>query len=147
MHCTIFLYSEWNAFLAHSRLLFLFYPYKSLSLFLFKGFKTISMAPKRKLNRSTTKFEKGETSRSPIQETPTPIIPSPLNSLEVAKHWFENNTAFGRWINTFKIAHYHTLIFLTTISSYLKILRLALHSSNQLPVSRWILVPFLTLFW
>ena len=45
------------------------------------------------------------------------------------------------------IAHYHTLIFLTTISSCLKILRLSLHSSNQLSVSCWILVLFLTLFW
>ena len=97
-----FFYSEGNAFLAHSPLLFLFYPYTSLSLFAFQDFKTISMAPKRKLNRSATKFEKGETSRSPIQDTPTPTIPSPLNFLEVPKHWFENHTAFGRWIDTFK---------------------------------------------
>ena len=49
-----------------------------------------------------TKFEKGETSRSPIPDTPTPTIPSPINSLEVPKHCFENHTAFGRWIDTFK---------------------------------------------
>ena len=29
-------------------------------------------------------------------------MPSLLASLEVPKNWFENHTAFGRWINTFK---------------------------------------------
>ena len=76
--------------------------HKSLSLFPFQALKTISMAPKRKMNWYATKLEKGETSRSPIQETPTPSIPSPLTSLEVPKHWFENHIAFGRWIDTFK---------------------------------------------
>ena len=37
-----------------------------------------------------------------MQETPTAFIPSPLTSLEVPKNWFENHTAFGRWIDTFK---------------------------------------------
>ena len=60
------------------------------------------MSPKRKLNRSAKKFKKGETSRTPIQDTPTPTIPSPLNSLEVPKRWFKNHTAFGHWIDTFK---------------------------------------------
>ena len=60
------------------------------------------MAPKRKLTRSSIKSEKGETSKSPMQETPTPFIPSPLTFLEVPKNWFENQTAFGRWIDTFK---------------------------------------------
>ena len=37
-----------------------------------------------------------------MQDTPTPLIPSPLTSLEVPKHWFENHTTFGQWIDTFK---------------------------------------------
>ena len=60
------------------------------------------MAPKKKLTHFSTKSEKEESSKSPRQETPTPSIPSPLASLEVPKSWFENHTAFGRWIDTFK---------------------------------------------
>ena len=71
------------------------------------------MAPKRKLNQSSTKFEKGETSRSLMQETPTPSIPSPLTSLEVPKHCFENHTAFGRWIDTFK---HHSLSYVDILN-------------------------------
>src|SRR5688500_11290391 len=66
------------------------------------------MAPKRKLTRSSTKSEKGESSKSPMQETPIRSIPSPLSSLDVPKNWFENHTAFGRWIDTFK---HHSLSF------------------------------------
>ena len=60
------------------------------------------MAPKRKLTRSSTKTEIGETSKSPMQETPTPSIPSPLSAVKVPKSWFENHIAFGKWIDLFK---------------------------------------------
>ena len=69
------------------------------------------MAPKRKLTRSSTKSEKGETSKSPIQETPTPSIPSLLIAVEVPKSWFENHMAFGKWIDVFK----HCSIFFVDI--------------------------------
>ena len=65
----------------------------SLSSFPFQVLKKLSLA---------TKSEKGETLKSPRQETPTLSIPSPLTSLEVPKNWFENHTAFGRWIDTCK---------------------------------------------
>src|SRR5688572_14139710 len=60
------------------------------------------MAPKRKLTRSSTKSEKGESSKSPMQETPISFIPSPLTAVEVPKSWFENHMAFGKWIDVFK---------------------------------------------
>ena len=57
------------------------------------------MAPKRK---SGTKYEKGESSKTKKSESVTPAIPSPLNSLDIPKQWFENHTAYGRWIDIFK---------------------------------------------
>ena len=43
----------------------------------FKRLKTLSMAPKRKLTRSSTKSERGESSKSLMAEPITPSIPSP----------------------------------------------------------------------
>ena len=60
------------------------------------------MAPKRKLTRSSTKFERGESSKSPMDEPITPSIPSPLSAVEVPKSWFENHMAFRKWIDVFK---------------------------------------------
>ena len=60
------------------------------------------MAPKRKLTRSSKKSERGESSKSPMNELTTLFIPSSLTSLEVPKNWFENNVAFGKWIDVFK---------------------------------------------
>ena len=60
------------------------------------------MAPKRRMTKSASKFEKGESSKTPMSEQVTPNIPSPLNTLDVPKQWFENHTAYGRWIDTFK---------------------------------------------
>ena len=48
------------------------------------------------MNKSATKSEKGELSKTPMTEPVTPTIPSPLNSLDVPKQWFENHTAYGR---------------------------------------------------
>ena len=60
------------------------------------------MSPKRKLTRSATKFEKGESSKTPGFKTPNASIPSPITVIEVPKSWFENHTTFGNWIEVFK---------------------------------------------
>ena len=60
------------------------------------------MAPKRNLNKSGSKSEKGESSKSKRAEPVTPIIHSPLNTLDVPKQWFENHTAYGRWVDIFR---------------------------------------------
>ena len=54
------------------------------------------------MNKSGTKSEKGESSKTKIPEPITPIIHSPLNSLDVPKQWFENHTAYERWIDIFR---------------------------------------------
>lgn len=60
------------------------------------------MAPNKKHTQSFNKDETGESSRrSPNLETTTPTIPSTL-ILDVLKSWFENHTAFGKWIDIFK---------------------------------------------
>ena len=89
----------------------LIHPFLS---FLFKLLNCSSMAPKRNLTRSSIKSKKGETSKSLMQETPTPFISSPLTSLEVPKNWFENHTAFGRSIDTFK----HRLLSYVDVLNY-----------------------------
>ena len=90
------------SFLVHPPLQFMIFSHTTLAFFPFQAFKLLVNGPKRKLTRSSTKSEKGETSKSPMQETPTSFIPLPLTSLEVPKNWFKNHTAFGRWIDTFK---------------------------------------------
>ena len=60
------------------------------------------MASKRKLTRSSTKSERGESSKSPMEEPITPSILSPLSAVDVPKSWFENHMAFGKWIGVFK---------------------------------------------
>ena len=60
------------------------------------------MAPKKKMNKCGTKSEKGESSKTKMPEPITPIIHSPLNSLDVPKQWFENHTAYERWIDIFR---------------------------------------------
>ena len=55
-----------------------------------------------KITRSSIKSEKDESSKSLGLETQNLIIPSLLASLEVPKNWFENQIAFGRWIDIFK---------------------------------------------
>ena len=98
------------------------------------------------MNRSSTKSEKGESSKTPMTEPLTPTIPSPINSLEVPKHWFENHTAFGRWNDTVK----HRSLSYVDILNYnfflFEDLILSLPLSNQLPVSCWILALLLTTF-
>ena len=60
------------------------------------------MAPKRKISKSASKFEIGESS-TPMTEPMSPTVPSPFtSSSEVPKQWFENYTAYGRWIDIFK---------------------------------------------
>ena len=59
-----------------------------------------------------------------------PIISSPLASLEVPKNWFENNTAFRKWIDIFK---HRSLSFVDIpISSCSKIFMLFPPSFKQL---------------
>ena len=59
------------------------------------------MAPKKRLSKSSSKYEKGESSRTPMAEPVSPV-PSPLNTFEVPKIWFENHTAYGRWVDVFR---------------------------------------------
>ena len=54
------------------------------------------------MNKSGSKSKKGESSKSKMAEPITPIVHSPLNSLEVPKQWFENHTAYGRWVDIFR---------------------------------------------
>ena len=58
------------------------------------------MAPKRRLSKSSSKHEKGESSR--VNEPISPVIPSPLNTIDIPKIWFENHTAYGRWVDVFR---------------------------------------------
>ena len=78
---------------------FVNHPFHPFPLKFTKG---SSMTPKRKLTRSSTKSEKGESLKSPRQEPTTPSIPSPLIIVEVTESWFENHMAFGKWIDVFK---------------------------------------------
>lgn len=82
---------------------FMFQSIFSKNLFFpFQAFKSTSMAPKRKLTRSSIKCEKRESSTSQGLETPNPSIPSSLTVVEVPKSWFENHMAFRKQINVFK---------------------------------------------
>ena len=84
------------------------------------------MAPKRK---SISKLEKGESS-TPITEPISPSVPSPVNFSNVSKDWFENYTAYGRWIDIFKnrslsyvdVLNYNFFLFedLEIISSFIQ---------------------------
>ena len=60
------------------------------------------MAPKRKMNKSGSKSEKGELCKNKMAEPITPSIHSPLNTVDVPEQWFENHTAYGRWIDIFR---------------------------------------------
>ena len=59
------------------------------------------MAPKRRMSRSSSKSEKGESSKSQMAEPITPVV-SPLHTFDVPKQWFENHTAYGRWVDIFR---------------------------------------------
>ena len=142
-----FFYSEGNTFLAHSPLLFLFYSHTSLSLFPFQAFKTISMAPKENWTDLPQNLKKVKCQDHQYRK----LQPRPFPHLLILYKYLSTGLRITLLLVVGLIplntTPYHMFIFLTIISFYLKILRLSLHSSNQLSVSCWILVLFLTLFW